>query len=313
MELPQPNTPANRTFLLNIQALNNPAKFAIDKKILASRQFVRDRLQGFSFEEFAKRAGVSSAETTNETFLARVRSLCLAHGAAAEGWTDYQLLLIAGLGPNVMAASTWMFHHLLASPPRLVAVRQEIDDFVARSQGSIDLADIPEACPLLLATWHEVLRFHGGFTIGRFVHEDTTLAGKYLLKKGSFALAPLRPHHRDPRVWGDDADEFSPERFLREGGTFDDSRRKHLRVYGLFGTLCPGRFLAVHMAMALTVRLLLAFELAPIGGAHAIPSERKDTIAGLPTPAWDADVELRRRDNERYKVEIRFRREKSEL
>jgi hypothetical protein len=44
--------------------------------------------------------------------------------------TDYQLLLIAGLDPNVMAASTWMFHHHLADPQLMLKVRDELDKFV---------------------------------------------------------------------------------------------------------------------------------------------------------------------------------------
>ncbi|KAK3942502.1 cytochrome P450 [Diplogelasinospora grovesii] len=295
-----------RTFLLNIQRLNNPATFMIEPKLLESRRVVRERLDQFSFEKYAEKAG--SSESVDESFLARVRTLCLDHGAAAEGWTDYQLLLIAGLGPNVMAASTWMIHHLLADPNLLAAAREQLDNFVRKSEGSIDLADMSEKCPLLIATWNEVLRFHGGFTLGRYVHEDTTLAGTYLLKKGSYALAPLKPHHFDKQLWGDDVEDFRPHGFLKEGGGLDEIQKRKLRVYGLFGALCPGRFLAVHMTMAVTVRLLLAFDIAPLkdGTNHAPPEECKETIAGLATPAWDAEIGLRRREIIED-VEIRFR------
>jgi cytochrome P450 len=125
-----------------------------------------------------------------------------------------------------------------------------------------------EACPLLLATWFEVLRSHGGFSLGRYVHEDTMLAGKYLLKKGSYVLAPLRPHHSDRQIWGPTVDEFLPGRFLKEDRSLDELQRRKLRVYGVFGTLCPGRYLAVHMAMALTVRLLLAFDMTRVDGSR---------------------------------------------
>ena len=96
---------------MNMKRLNAPFDFMIDKKLLASRRFVRERLEKFSFEEYAEKCVDGSTDAVEESFLGRVRALCLTHGAAAEGWTDYQLLLIAGLGPNVMAASTWMLHH----------------------------------------------------------------------------------------------------------------------------------------------------------------------------------------------------------
>jgi hypothetical protein len=292
---------------MNMKRLNAPFDFMIDKKLLTSRRFVRERLEQFSFEEYAEKCVGGSNEAVEESFLGGVRALCLTHGAAAEGWTDYQLLLIAGLGPNVMAASTWMFHHLLADLELLLKVRIELDEFVEESEGSIDVADMSKSCPLLMATWYEVLRVHGGFSLGRYVHKDTTLAGKYLLKKGSYALAPLRPHHLDRQTWGPAADVFLPGRFLKEDGTLDELQRRKLRVYGVFGTLCPGRHLAVHMAMALTVRLLLAFDMTPLNGSYTLPYESKDTVAGLATPAFDVEVAMRKRDNARDDVKIRFK------
>ena len=295
------------TFLMNMKRLNAPFDFMIDNKLLTSRRFVRERLEKFSFEEYVEKCGGGNTDAVGESFLGRVRALCLTHGAPVEGWTDYQLLLIAGLGPNVTATSTWMFHHLLADPELMVKVRKELDKFVKESEGSVDVTDMSEACPLLLATWYEVLRFHGGFSLGRYVHEDTTLANKYLLKKGSYALAPLRPHHFDRQSWGPAAADFLPGRFLKEDGSLDEFQRRKLRVYGVFGTLCPGRYLAVHMAMALTVRLLLAFDMTPLSGSHTLPHESKDTVAGLATPAFDVEVAMRKRDDIFQGVKIRFK------
>ena len=297
----------NSTFLMNMKRLNAPFNFMIDEKLLTARRFVRERLEEFSFEDYAEKCAGGSTDAVKETFLGRVRELCLTYGAATEGWTDYQLLLIAGLGPNVMAASTWMFHHLLADPALLTKVRSELDEFVKQSKGSIDVANMSEACPQVLATWYEVLRTHGGFSLGRYVHEDTTLHGKYLLKKGTYTLAPLRPHHQDRQIWGPVADQFLPGRFLKEDGSLDELQRRKLRVYGVFGTLCPGRYLAVHMAMELTVRLLLAFDMTPLNGSHTPPPESKDTIAGLATPALDVEVVMRKLENAPKGLEISFK------
>lgn len=277
----------------------------IGKDLLESRRSVRKGLDGFSFDDYAEKCtGRSDAEPVDVSFLGRIRSLCLRHGASADGWTDHQLLLIFGLVPNVMAASTWMIHHLLADPALMAQVRGELDEFIRNSGGAIDLAKGPEACPHLYALWYEVLRFHGGFTIGRYVHEDTTLAGEYLLKKGSFLLAPLRPHHFDREIWGPDVDRFDPGRFLTEEGALDYGPTKNLRVYGLFGSLCPGRFLAVHFAVVGIVRILLAFDISPVKQPHVAPDECKDTLVGLVTPAWDVEVDLGRPRTDHEAVRI---------
>lgn len=294
-----------RKFLLNIQRLNNPVKCMVGKDLLESRRSVRQGLDNFSFDDYVEKcAEKGTGQPVEESFLSRIRSLCLMHGASADGWTDHQLLLIFGLVPNVMAASTWMIHHLLADPELMTIVRGELDDFVRSSSGGIDLAKGPEACPHLYALWYEVLRFHGGFTIGRYVHEDSTLAGEYLLKKGTFLLAPLRPHHFDPEIWGSDVDEFRHERFLTSEGALDYGPTKNLRVYGLFGSLCPGRFLAVHFAVVGIIRILLAFDITPVAMPHVAPDECKDTLVGLVTPAWDVEVDLQRRRSNHEPIRI---------
>jgi hypothetical protein len=300
-----------RIFLQNIKQLNNPLQFLVPRNLFESRRFVRDRLERFSFEEYADNCidEKGDASSVHESFLGRTRTLCMSHGAVAEGWTDYQLLLITGLGPNVTAAATWLIHHILADDQRLSIVRREIDEFVAKSGGFIDLVQVSEECPRLQATWYEVLRFHGGFTLGRYIREDTTLAGQYLLKKGSYVLAPLRPYHYDHQIWGSNVDEFIPERFLKADGSIDEIQRRNLRVYGVFGTLCPGRYLAVHMAMMLTIRLLLKFDVIPVDKTYTVPAESKDNLAGLPTPAWDVEVCLTPRTDKQIIVDIRFKEE----
>lgn len=224
----------------------------------------------------------------------QIRRLCESHGAPAEGWTDYQLLLIAGLGPNIMSATTWYVYHILNDQDLLESVRHEIDAALAGDsdhEGTMDLSRISETCPLLHATWLEVLRFHGTFLAGRYVREDTTLADTYFLPKGSYALAPLVPHHFDPQIWGDDADHFRPGRFLKDGKLDSEAQRK-LRVFGLFGTVCPGRFLATNMAITVAMRLFSTLELVPRPGERfVLPKERKDTVVGMATP--DREVVMR--------------------
>ncbi len=129
-----------------------------------------------------------------------------------------------------------------------------------------------------------------------------------MLKKGSYTLAPLRPHHFDRQSWGPTVDEFHPGRFLKEDGSLDELQRRKLRVYGGGGTLCPGRYLAVHMAMALTVRLLLVFDMNALEGSHTPPHESKDTMAGGATPAFVVEGVMRRRHNDCDGVKIRFKR-----
>lgn len=289
--------------MLNISHLSHPVKFMIDKTLTDSRQFVRRRLEQFSFEQYSETKG------SDQGFLARVRQLCLENGASTEGWTDYQLLLITGLGPNVMVAAIWLIHHIVEDEERQRMIQREIDQLVESSDEYVDVGRISDECPLLQATWYEVLRYHGGFSLGRYVHEDTTLDGRHRLEKGSVVLAPLKPHHRDRGIWGAGADEFHPERFLKADGTIDEVQRRQIRIFGLFGTLCPGRFLAVHLSMMLVVRLFREFDVVPLIRPHVLPEERKEDLAGLPFPAKEMEFGLRDRSIGKEHIKVCFKRD----
>ncbi len=44
--------------------------------------------------------------------------------------------------------------------------------------------------------------------------KDQVLGGKYFIPKGQGVTTLLKQVHRDRKAWGDDADEFKPERML---------------------------------------------------------------------------------------------------
>ena len=88
----------------------------------------------------------------------------------------------------------------------------------------------------------------------REAKEDTLLGGKYAYKKGDWALIVLQQVHRDKTAWGEDADQFRPDRFLPE-----HVKARSGAAYKPFGTgprACIGRQFAYHeMLMALAVIL----------------------------------------------------------
>src|SRR5690606_13709992 len=90
-----------------------------------------------------------------------------------------------------------------------------------------------------------------------YAKEDTKLVGKYPMKKGNSVNILIPMLHRDPSVWGDDVEEFRPERFK-------DPSKIPLHAYKPFGNgqrACIGQQFALQEATLVLGMLLKHFEL----------------------------------------------------
>ena len=88
----------------------------------------------------------------------------------------------------------------------------------------------------------------------RAARTDTTL-GDYTFSKGEWIFILLLAVHRDQAVWGADADEFRPERFLQ------DRVPTSYKPFGTGPRACIGRQFALHEATIVLSDLLQAFDL----------------------------------------------------
>ncbi|MFB8756769.1 cytochrome P450 [Streptomyces nigra] len=88
----------------------------------------------------------------------------------------------------------------------------------------------------------------------REAREDTVLGGEYPMRRGAWALVLTPTVHRDPEVWGADAERFDPDRFDPKA-----VRTRAAHTFKPFGTgarACIGRQFALHEA-TLVLGLLL--------------------------------------------------------
>lgn len=90
---------------------------------------------------------------------------------------------------------------------------------------------------------------------------DTVLADEHPMRRGAWTLVLVPMLHRDPEVWGADADRFDPDRFEPAAVR---SRPPH--TYKPFGTgarACIGRQFALHEATLVLALLLRRYDLHP--------------------------------------------------
>ncbi|MPY57593.1 cytochrome P450 [Streptomyces spongiae] len=95
----------------------------------------------------------------------------------------------------------------------------------------------------------------------REAREDTVLGGVHPLRRGAWALVLTVMLHRDPAVWGADAERFDPDRFDAKA-----VRARPAHTFKPFGTgarACIGRQFALHEATLVLGLLLRRYELRP--------------------------------------------------
>ncbi len=186
------------------------------------------------------------------------------HPVTGERLTDlnirYQILtfLVAG-HETTSGALSFALYYLSRHPPVLASARREADRI---------LGPDPDAEP----TYEQVPRFRHlrrvldeslrlwptAPAFGRSPRAPTIVGaeagGPWPMRPEDWALVVLPLVHRDPAVWGEDAGEFDPDRFLPER-----SRGRAPHTYKPFGTgerACIGRQFALHEAVLVLARIV---------------------------------------------------------
>ncbi|TFY58023.1 hypothetical protein EVJ58_g6664 [Rhodofomes roseus] len=164
--------------------------------------------------------------------------------------------LIAG---HETTSSTLSFsmYFILKKPEVMRKLREELDEVLGDEPPQVgDLHKLP----YLNACLRESLRM-GPAAPMRSVEasEDTTIGGgKYAVKKGQTVAVLTAQALRDPKVWGEDAEEFNPERML--GGKFEALPSNAWQPFGFGMRACIGRAFALQEMLLITALIFQRFD-----------------------------------------------------
>lgn len=262
-----------------------------------------------AFEEYYKAGGVEKASAyARLRYQAEVdNNVPLADIARYEVGGSIAVLV------NTTPAAFWALILFFSHPGLLVELRKEIDACTKTTTNnngsvvkSIDITTLKEACPLLLSSYQESLRYSSMGTSVREVMEDTYL-DQWLLKKGAMLQIPSRIIHQDASLWGDNVADFDPRRFLPGGK--DRPRNAYFRAFGGGKTLCPGRHFATNEVLAVVAVFIARLDMEPIGGEWKYPATDNTNVAAVVMePDNDIEVVIKEREGfEGVKWEIGLR------
>lgn len=146
-----------------------------------------------------------------------------------------------------------MWYNLLKNPETFHKAQAQVDEIVGDQTVTLDM--LPKLT-YVDACIKETLRLSSPITaIGLTPKKATHLAGgKYKINEGDAISVNLKGLHTDPNVWGNDANEFKPERFLNGG--FQALPPNSWKPFGNGLRACIGRGFA-EMEMVINTAMIL--------------------------------------------------------
>ncbi|KAB5581171.1 cytochrome P450 [Coniochaeta sp. 2T2.1] len=175
-------------------------------------------------------------------------------------WTG-QWLLVSGIAGNSTLVSTSLsfFANLAARPDVQGRIVSELETArLSKPPKFTELLDLP----YLDASVKEAMRLYPALFIGlpRTVPAGGATIDGYHVPAGTDVDANPYVVHRNPDVFGADAEEYNPDRWL----TDDDERRRLMQqnflAWGGRSRPCPGQYLAELIIFKLYATLLMNFD-----------------------------------------------------
>ncbi|KAK7462918.1 hypothetical protein VKT23_007498 [Stygiomarasmius scandens] len=207
----------------------------------------------------------------------------LAENEARHGMSDLECAWLAGTlygaGQETSTSTLqWFLYIMLLFPAVQRRAQEELDRVVGRSRLP-SFADMKHL-PYIQAIVNEILRWKTPVPVS-IPHASTKddYYDGYFIPKGTVLFANMRSLHRDPEIYGPDADEFRPERHLNEEGHLADPNNDGHFAYGFGLRVCVGRHVANNFLFIAFATILWAMKIEPIkdaAGNEILPDTSED-------------------------------------
>ncbi|TYA14962.1 cytochrome P450 [Paenibacillus faecis] len=241
------------------EAMNQGQRLGIQNKLMlvTKRQFNHDIQSMFStVDQIIAERRAGKTEGKDDLLAHMLTSKDPETGEALDDENiRYQIItfLIAG-HETTSGLLSFAFYFLLKHPDKLKKAQEEVDriltDPVPSYKQVRDLKYIRMILNESLRLWPTAPAF------SLYAKEDTLLGGKYPIRQNEAVTVLIPILHRDKEVWGEEVEEFRPERFE------DEAKIPHhaFKPFGNGQRACIGQQFALHEATLVLGMLLKHFE-----------------------------------------------------
>ncbi|KAK1566094.1 cytochrome P450 [Colletotrichum navitas] len=308
------------------QLLMKPFPFLTARKAYNGRAKVQQALRKYFHQDFDNMTDVSAV-------IKRRVAVNRKWGLPIDDIADHEFGMLFVSVTNAIPTLFWMMCYVfrdtelvadLGKELLAIAVIQE-EGIAATDNHSTDfkrprtktctftVANFQTRCPLLVSTYKEVMRLTNRSTGTRRVVEDTVISYRpssasgevrdeqtYLLRKGANIQIPAIITNFDPEVWGANAHDFDPRRFMTTDRERERAQNRAFNPFGGGKHLCPGRFFADAEILGTLAALVLGFDIeAPEGGSLEVPPINNNLAEAVGKPLTSAQkttlVRIRRK------------------
>ena len=241
------------------EAMNQLQRLGIQDKLMVGkkRQFKQDTETMFELVDHViaeRRAG--GTEGQDDLLSLMLQGVDPATGESLDDENiRYQIItfLIAG-HETTSGLLSFAVYYLLKHPEVLKKAQEEVDRVLKDPVPSYTQVRELKYVRMIL---NEALRlWPTAPAFALMAEEDTVLAERYPLQKGDTMTVLIPKLHRDPGAWGEDAEDFRPERFERP----EKVPHHAYKPFGNGQRACIGQQFALHEATLVLGMILKRFE-----------------------------------------------------
>ncbi|OGE47495.1 hypothetical protein PENARI_c043G04447 [Penicillium arizonense] len=175
------------------------------------------------------------------------------HTKEPDSFTAYHV--IAGCTHNMIAGSdttgitlSACLYYLLKHPQSFAKLRAEVGGLRSDGRTTRDVSfKESQEMPYLQAVIKETLRLHPatGLPLERIVPEGGATICETFFPAGTIVGVNTWVEHRNPQIWGADADEFKPERWMIDDSDKLAFMNRHWMPFGMGSRTCLGRHISI--------------------------------------------------------------------